>query len=205
MPKLTIARANAVYHCLVNDAQIEGKLSVTPKWWLWRNNRKTYHNTFAASAVLAYGQPSQEAPKKYTWPTNWWIIFMYFLEHWLKSVLFRYLDNSMQNQARSTDRSGRDRLVGHPCHRTLNVDSCAIKPNVKHFHAMLTLCLSSMNFFTSWLFFSLSLLFFSVIGMVLSFRITFAFSIHCFVWLCSISDFSLHKKKRFVNAQSNAQ
>jgi len=29
-----------------------------------RNNRKTYHNTFAASAELAYGQPSQEAPKK---------------------------------------------------------------------------------------------------------------------------------------------
>jgi len=30
---------------------------------LSRNNRKTYYNIFAASAVPAYGQPSQEAPK----------------------------------------------------------------------------------------------------------------------------------------------
>jgi len=28
-----------------------------------RNDKKTYYNTFAASAELAYGQPSQEAPK----------------------------------------------------------------------------------------------------------------------------------------------
>jgi len=28
-----------------------------------RNNRKTYYNTFAASAELAFGQPWQEAPK----------------------------------------------------------------------------------------------------------------------------------------------
>jgi len=28
-----------------------------------RNNRETYCNTFVASAELAYGQPSQEAPK----------------------------------------------------------------------------------------------------------------------------------------------
>jgi len=27
------------------------------------SNRKTYYDTFAASAVLAYGQPSQEALK----------------------------------------------------------------------------------------------------------------------------------------------
>ena len=48
---------------LVSDAQTEGKMSVTPKSWLSRNNRKTYYNTFAASAKLASGQPSQEAPK----------------------------------------------------------------------------------------------------------------------------------------------
>jgi len=48
---------------LVSDAQTEGKVSVTPKSWLPRNNRKTYYNTFAASTELAYGQPSQEAPK----------------------------------------------------------------------------------------------------------------------------------------------
>jgi len=55
----------------VNDAQIEGKVSVTPKSWLLRNNRKTHYNTFAASAVLAYGQPSQEAPKNIRDQANW--------------------------------------------------------------------------------------------------------------------------------------
>jgi len=30
---------------------------------LSQNNKKTYHNTCAASALLAYGQPSQKAPK----------------------------------------------------------------------------------------------------------------------------------------------
>jgi len=48
---------------LVSDAQTEGKVPVTPKSWLPRNNRKMYYNTFAASAELSYGQPSQEAPK----------------------------------------------------------------------------------------------------------------------------------------------
>jgi len=48
---------------LVSDAQTEGKVSVTPKSWLPRNNRKTYYNTVAASAALGYGQSSQEAPK----------------------------------------------------------------------------------------------------------------------------------------------
>ena len=40
--------------------------------------------------------------KEYTWPTNWWILFMDFLEYWLKNVLFRYLVNPMQNEARLT-------------------------------------------------------------------------------------------------------
>jgi len=40
--------------------------------------------------------------KEYTWPTNWWIIFMYFLEYWLKNIIFRQLVNSMQNQVQST-------------------------------------------------------------------------------------------------------
>jgi len=53
---------NAMYHRL-SDAQTEGKVSVTPKSWLSRNNRKTYYNTFAPSAELGYGQSSQEAPK----------------------------------------------------------------------------------------------------------------------------------------------
>ena len=47
---------------LVSDAQTERKVSVTPKSWLPCNDRKTYYNTFAASADLAYGQPSQEVP-----------------------------------------------------------------------------------------------------------------------------------------------
>jgi len=51
---------------LVSDAQTEGKVSVTPKSWLPCNNRKTYYNTFMASAKLTCGQPSQEAPKN-TW------------------------------------------------------------------------------------------------------------------------------------------
>jgi len=50
----------------VSDAQTEGKVSVTPKSCLSRNNGKTYYNTFVASAELAYGQPSQEATKEYT-------------------------------------------------------------------------------------------------------------------------------------------
>jgi len=48
---------------LVSDAQTEGKVSVTLKSWLPRNNRKKYYSTFTASAEQAYGQPSQEAPK----------------------------------------------------------------------------------------------------------------------------------------------
>jgi len=52
---------------LVGDPQIEGRVSVTPKSWLPCNDRKTYYNTFAASAELAYGQLwSQEAPKNIT-------------------------------------------------------------------------------------------------------------------------------------------
>ena len=48
---------------LVSDAQAEGKVSVRSKSWLQSNNRKTDYNTFVAFAELAYGQPSQEAPK----------------------------------------------------------------------------------------------------------------------------------------------
>ena len=47
---------------LACDAQTEGKVSVKPMSRLPRNNRKTYSKSFAASAELACGQPSQEAP-----------------------------------------------------------------------------------------------------------------------------------------------
>ena len=55
---------------LLSDAQTEGKVSATPKYWLPRNNIKPYCKTFAASAELAYGQPSQEAPKNSLYVTN---------------------------------------------------------------------------------------------------------------------------------------
>jgi len=61
MPNLSTARAIIVYHHL-SKWGTEGKVSVTPNSLLSRNNRKTYYNAFAASAVLAYGQVSQEAP-----------------------------------------------------------------------------------------------------------------------------------------------
>jgi len=44
------------------------KVSVTPKSWFPRNNRKTYYNT-AASAELAYRQPLQERHQR-TYVTN---------------------------------------------------------------------------------------------------------------------------------------
>ena len=53
---------------LASNAQTERKVSVTPKSWLPRKNRKTRYNTFAASAKLAYGPPSQEAPKNISDP-----------------------------------------------------------------------------------------------------------------------------------------
>jgi len=36
---------------LVSDAQTEGKVSVTPKSQLPRNNRKTYYNTYQADKL----------------------------------------------------------------------------------------------------------------------------------------------------------
>ena len=57
------------------------------------------------SAVVAYSSclAITRGTNESTQSTNWWIIFMYFLEYWLKSFFFRYLVNSMQNQARSTN------------------------------------------------------------------------------------------------------
>ena len=87
------------------DAQTEGKVSVTRKSWLYAIICRA--SLWSATAI---------GTKEYTWPTNWWIIFMYFLEYWLKNVLFRYLVNPMQNQARSTKwHSAINRSIGHPC------------------------------------------------------------------------------------------
>jgi len=53
---------------LVSDALTEGKVSVTHRSWLLRNNRQTYYYTFTASTELACDQPSrsQDAPKDTT-------------------------------------------------------------------------------------------------------------------------------------------
>jgi len=82
-----------------------------------------YYNIFTVFAELACGQPSQEAPKYIHDQTihNWWIIFMFFLEYWLKSAVFRQLVNSMQNQVQSNQPGDTwqstgwcDQPVGHP-------------------------------------------------------------------------------------------
>jgi len=61
MPQLSIARANAVYHH--HSKWFTDRRQSVFKSWLSRNDRKSHHNTFAASAVLAYGQPSQRGTK----------------------------------------------------------------------------------------------------------------------------------------------
>jgi len=48
---------------LASDAQKEGKVSLSRESWIPPYNRKTYYNIFEGSADLAYGQPSQDAPK----------------------------------------------------------------------------------------------------------------------------------------------
>jgi len=95
MPKLSISRANMCTIAIVSDSQTEGKGSVTPKSWLSSNNRKTYHKTFAESAMLAHDQPSQETTKLCV--TNQLMDNFYVLYgiH-IGSVLYRYLINSVQ-------------------------------------------------------------------------------------------------------------
>jgi len=60
------------------------------------------HDCHAKICRASIWSATATGTKEYTWPTNWWIIFMYFLEYWLKNVVFGYLVNPMQNQARST-------------------------------------------------------------------------------------------------------
>jgi len=86
---------------LVSDAQTEGKVSVTPKSWLPRNNTKTYYNT-CGICPDSLRSGITRGTKEYTWPTKSLITFMYFLAYWLKNVLVRCLVHSVQNQRRST-------------------------------------------------------------------------------------------------------
>ena len=115
MPKLSITRAKTVHHRL-SDAQIEGKVSVTLKSRLARNNKKTYYNNFAASAVLACGQPSQEAPKN----TNQLMDNFYALSRTLIEKCSFHVSREFSAKLGAIDQLGfgyrpvdRDRLVGH--------------------------------------------------------------------------------------------
>jgi len=107
---------------VVSDAQTEGRVSVTPKSWLPRNNTKTYYiqnvlyilqNNASLRGICQASVWSAitTGTKEYSWPTNRWIIFMYYLV-WLKNVLFRQLVNSMQNQVQSNQPSGTRRPTG---------------------------------------------------------------------------------------------
>jgi len=113
MPKLSITRAKTVHHRL-SDAQIEGKVSVTLKSRLARNTKKTYY--FAASAVLACGQPSQEAPKN----TNQLMDNFYALSRTLIEKCSFHVSREFSAKLGAIDQLGfgyrpvdRDRLVGH--------------------------------------------------------------------------------------------
>jgi len=101
MPKLSIARLRK--WCTA------GKVSVTPKSRLSRNNRKTYYNNFAASAVLVYGQPSQEPPIDGEFlSTSWnidWKVFFLDSESCQLNAKSGVIDQMTLN----------DPLVGHPC------------------------------------------------------------------------------------------
>ena len=59
------------------------------------------HDCYAIICWASLWPATAIGTKEYTCPTNWWIIFMYFLEYCLKNLLFRYLVNPMQNQTRS--------------------------------------------------------------------------------------------------------
>ena len=80
------------------------KSSVAPISWLSRNNRKIYCNAFAASAVLAYGQPWQGAPKNTRdQPTDeFWKIYwkMFFLG--ILSIQCKIKRDRPSNTRRST-------------------------------------------------------------------------------------------------------
>jgi len=71
------------------DAQTEGKVSV-----------RLNHDCHAVICRASLWSATATGNKEYTCPTNWWIIFMYFLEYCLKNLLLRYLVNPMQNQTR---------------------------------------------------------------------------------------------------------
>jgi len=87
---------------------------------------KTYHNTFAASALLAHSQPSQEAPKIYA--TNQFMDNFYILSGiYIDSVHYRYLVNSMQIRRDGPAEPG-DRLVGDPC--IIRISALTVSTNI---------------------------------------------------------------------------
>jgi len=102
---------------LVSDVQTEGKVSVSHKSYCHAVIEKHISLQYLRGICRAsLWSAIERGTKECTWPTNWWIIFIYFLEYWLKNVLLRYLVNSMQNQARSTKwHSAIDRSMRWTC------------------------------------------------------------------------------------------
>jgi len=110
----------------LSDAQTDGNTCLLHLNHDSHANTKTYYiiqkNVYIGSICHAsLWSAITRDTKEYAWPTNWWIIFMYFLEYWLKNVLFRQRVNSMQNQVQSNQPSDTrqptgwcDQPVGHP-------------------------------------------------------------------------------------------
>ena len=73
----------------VSDAQTEGKVFVSHKSWLPRNNRKNISQYLRSICRASPWSANPRCTKEYAWPTNWWIIFVCFLEYWFKNVLLR--------------------------------------------------------------------------------------------------------------------
>jgi len=82
-----------------------------PKSSFPRNNTKTYYNTFAVSAELVYGQPSQETPKNmHDQPIDG--LFLCAFWKLIEKCCLRQLANSMQNQVQSYQPSDTRRPIG---------------------------------------------------------------------------------------------
>jgi len=110
---------------LVSDAQVEGKCPLRLNHdchTIIGNIVKHLRGICRARLWSAIARGTKE----YKWPTNWWIIiyqwmdnFNQLMEYWLKSVLIRYLVNSMQNQAQWTNLHS---AIGH---RSIAIDLLA--------------------------------------------------------------------------------
>ena len=104
---------------LVSDAQIEGTASSNHDCPAITGKHIT--NTFAASALLAYGQPSQKAPKVHV--TNQLMDNLYVLSGILIekcSLYSRYLYQFNAKSGAIDKLTLGDQLVDHPWHTGIN-------------------------------------------------------------------------------------